>query len=325
MDAFESLGNNISDLLKSGKKRDPVDKQGILNLVDNNLITLRLITDTYENNPTILTYIQTLIGASSISKDNTTLKNFYQKYFTGLNPVGRQLENSGILKSVYTVAKLVIADHQAIRDNFDLLFKDGTDVGDITIEQMKLSHATILGFINLSNIFADWFSYLIGQLVGQPGESVRIPPYRLAIVGDSSSMVADFVNDVLLRGSTQNIIALVQSVKKTGDVSLYTGSTTLNSYTNIKDYPGISRFIGSFNAWQPILWVRELFSRLYSYNYKRNLILREWVQTKIIILRMDADKLDPLSLEYQRQIRILQKYSDELAKLDRKIADYEKS
>ena len=322
MDIFKSVSDTIAGFFKRHKSADPVDKQDILNIVDNNLITLKLVVDTFEQNADLLKFIQTEL--LSANRGNTGLRTLYDTYVSGLNSVARQQENTSFLRSIYTATKFVLADNQAIRDNFDLLFKDGTDVGEISLEQMKLSHATVFGFINLSSLLADWFCFFIGQVAGQPAEVARVPAYREAVVRDSSRTVGDFVNDVLLRGSSRNIIALVQSVKQAGDVAIYTESATLNSYASINDYPGVAKFVGAFGSFQPILLVREFFSNFARVNYKRNLAMREWMQSKIIILRMDADKMDPNSPEYQRQLKILQRYSDELAKLDRKIANYEK-
>ena len=324
MDIFKSISDTISGIFKRNKKIDPIDKQGILNLIDNNLITLRVVVETYEQNPDLFKFIQSdLLSANGANKDNRELRSLYDTYLSSLTQYSRQQESSGILRSVYTAAKLVLADNQSIRDNFDLLFKDGTDVGDIALEQLKLSHAVVFGFINLSNLLADWFCFFIGQLAGQPGEALRVPGYRVQMIRSSSKTVADFVNDVLIRGTSRNLITLVQSVKKTGDVAIYTESSTLNTYASINDYPGVVHLIQIFDHFQPMLWLREVFLNLARTRYKRNLALREWVQAKIVILQMDADRMDPNSPEYVKQIRILQRYSDELSKLDRKISDYE--
>lgn len=326
MDIFKFVSDTISTFFKKHDKADPIDKQDILNRVDNNTILLRLVVETYEKNTSLLKFVQTdLLNANGVDKNNIELRKIYTTYFTSLNHIARQHESTNLLESLYQAAKLVLADNQAILDNFDLLFKNGTDVGDITLEQIKLSHAVVFGFINLSELLSDWFCYFIGQITGQPDNSYRVPPYRMDVVRESSTTVSDFVNDVLLRGTSNNIISLVQSVKKAGDVAIYTESASLNSYASINDYPGTARYIKQFGSFQPILMIREMFSNATRDKYKRNVIMRDWIQAKIIILQMDRDKMDPESREYQQQVRVLKKYSDVLAKLDQKISQYEKS
>ena len=324
MDIFQSVSNTISGIFKRNKQADPVDKQDILNLIDNNILVLRLVVDTYEKAGNLFRYFQTdLLSANGANKDNTELRTLYEEYFSGLNSVARQNENSAMLRSVYIAARLTLNDNQVIRDNFDLLFKEGTNVGDISIDQMKLSHATVFGFINLSGLLADWFCFFVGQVAGNSAEIQRVPAYRIEVVRNSGKTVADFVNDVLVRGTSRNIISVVQSLKSTGDVAIYTSSSSLNTYANINDYAGIAKFIGIFDNFQPILWVRGLFGRYTRWKYKRNLAMREWIQSKIVILQLDADNTDPALPVYQKQLRVVQRYSDELAKLDRKISDYE--
>jgi len=124
-----------------------------------------------------------------------------------------------------------------------------------------------------------------------------------------------------LRGTNRNIIMVVQNIRKIGDVALYTDAATLDTYANINDYPGVSRFMASFN---PILFIRDALTILSNYFYKRNLTMRDWILAKIMILRMDMQRMDPQAPEYQRQQEIVQRYSDKLADFDKKIASYEK-
>jgi hypothetical protein len=324
MDIFRTISNSIADIFKKHKSADPVNKNDILDLIDNNLIALRLVVSTYEGNMTLFDSIRKdLFPDNGSNKDNSVLSTFYTRYLKNLNTTATRLESSHLLCSMYSAAKIILADHEVMRTNFDLLFKDGTDDGEITLEQMKLSHAAIFGFINLSSLLADWFCFFIGQFVGQSDDTPRVPAYRLKVVADSSDTVASFVSDVLQRGASRGIVSLVQDVRKTGDVSIYTESTTLDSYANINDYPGIMRLMNPFAHFQPILFLREAFSYIPRLQYKHNLAMREWIQAKLVVLQMDINRIDPQSPEYQHQQQILQRYSDELAKIDAKIAHYE--
>jgi len=322
MDIFKSISTKITEFFKRHKTPDPVDKNEILNLIDNNMIALKIVIDTYDSEASLFKFIQTDLLSSTL-KEDAALSMYYTAYQRGLNSVARQQENNGVLKSLYAAAVLVMADHVQMRDQFVVLFNDGTDVGDITVEQMKLSHATLFGFINLSNLLTDWFCFWFGSLYGQPdlNHAARPPVYRGNVIRDSTATVADFVNDVLLRGTNRGIVTVVQNIRKIGDVALYTDAATLDTYANINDYPGVSRFMASFN---PILFIRDALTILSNYFYKRNLTMRDWILAKIMILRMDMQRMDPQAPEYQRQQEIVQRYSDKLADFDKKIASYEK-
>jgi len=321
MDIFRNISTKISDIFKTNKSIDPVNKNDILDLIDNNLITLRLVVSMYEADSTLFDYIGREVMMSGGT--HTDLKTQYDLYLKLLTNTGKQKEYVKFLSSVYAAAKLVLADHELMRSNFDGLFKDGTDEGEITIDQLKLSHAAVFGFINLSSLLADWFCFFVGQFDGRPKESLRIPAYRLNVVKDSSGTVASFVSDVLTRGPSRNIMYLIQTVRNTGDVSIYHDAATLDSYVNINDYPNIKGLMNPFAVFQPILYVREKLGMLSRYRYKRNIAMRDWVQAKLVILQMDADKMDQNSQEYLKQKQIVQRYSDELAKLDMLIDRYE--
>lgn len=321
MDIFRSISTKISDIFKKNTKPDPINKNDILDLIDNNLITLRLVVSIYETDSALFDYIgREVLKSGGV---HVGLKAQYDLYLKSLSNTGKQKEATKFLSSVYAAAKLVLADHEVMRSNFDGLFKDGTDEGEIAIDQLKLSHAAVFGFINLSSLLADWFCFFMGQFDGQPKESLRVPAYRMNVVKDSGGTVANFVSDVLLRGPTRNIIYLIQNVRTTGDVSIYNDAATLDSYANINDYPGIKGFMNPFAVFQPILYVREKLGMRARSRYKRNIAMRDWVQAKLVILQMDANNMDPNSPEYLRQRQIVQRYSDELAKLDMLIDRYE--
>lgn len=331
MSILSAVSDGIANLFKRHKAVEPVKKHDILDLIDNNLISLRVVLTVYDQGPWFADDLKWLKGKTSPS-DSISVgrpRELYTSYLRGLSAQSRSLENNNSLSSIYTAAKILIVDHEMIRSKFDSLFKDGTDVSDITLEQMKLSHATIFGFINLSSILADWFCFFLGELpstsyLGDHPELVlRVPEYRFKFLEDSVGTVSDFVNDVINRGSTRGFLSVIQSVKSAGDVAIYTNAAALDTYANIADYPQAMRFMAPFTSFQPILMVRESLGSFARIKYKRNLLMRDWVQAKIVILQMDSDKMDPSTPEYQRQRQILQRYSDELAKLDRKIADYE--
>ena len=324
MSIFRIISDTLTGLVKRYKQVDPVSKNDVLDLIGNNIVLLRLVVTTFTDYTTLFTYIQKeLLPANGSNKANEELRSLYVTYVANLNGLARQQENSGLLRSISSTASILLADHESMLTNFDMLFKNGTDEGEISLEQIKLSHAAIFGYINLSNLFADWFCFFVGQLQGVPGENMRIPAYRIGVVRDSGKTVADFVTDVLQRGPNRGILTLLQTVRSAGDVAIYTTAANLDSYANINDYPGIKRLMNPFAGFQPILFIREKLSTIVRSKYKRNLAMREWIQAKLIVLQMDANRMDPQSPEYVRQKQIMQRYSDELARLDAQIDRYE--
>jgi hypothetical protein len=323
MDIFRSISDTVANLFSSHKAVDPVHKNDVLDLIDNNLILLREMVSTFDQ-VSLLKYIRTeLLPNNGSNKANTALQQVYTTYLAKLTGVAKHQEQSGKLQSLSAAVRIVLADHEAMRAQFDNLFKDGTDPSEIALEQMKLSHAVIFGYINLSSLLADWFFFFIGQLESQRGEVMRTPAYRMNVVRESGPTVAAFVVDVLQRGPTRGIFSLVQTVKSAGDVAIYTDAATLDSYANINDYPGIRQFLNPFVVFQPILLLREFLSGFARRAHRRNITMREWVQAKLVILQMDAQNMDPQSPEYLRQQQLVQNYSNELSKLDAEIARYE--
>jgi len=326
MNIFRAVSDAISSIISSHKKVDPINKNELLDLIDNNIVALRIVVSTYESDPKVFEYIKKeLFTSLKTNKDNGQLFEFYNNYVKNLSYSVKQLETKAILLSICETAKIILKDHEDIRNKFDVVFKDGTGEGDISLEQIKLSHATVFGFINLSSVLADWFCFFMGQITSTSGESPRIPEYRINVVRESGKSIADFVNDVLQRGPNRGILSVVQSIKDSGDVAIYIDSVTLDTYADIKDYPGVAHLMmNPFTHFQPILFIHDILSFFGRYSYKRNVVMRDWIQAKMVILQMDASHMDRESPEYARQQDLIQKYSDKLSEFDAKINRYVK-
>jgi hypothetical protein len=323
MNIFKTISDTLGSLFH-GKSPEGVNKNDILNLVDNNLVLLNTVVTTFDtNNSEVIKYIQnTLMPANNTNKDNTEQRKLYGEYFKALAPAGRRLETQLILSSIRAAAAIAITDHEKIRDNFTTLFNQGTDVSEVQLNQMKLSHAAIFGYINLSALMCDWFCFFYTSIIGRSADALRVPPYREKVIQDNGKTVASFVSDIVGRGPTKGLLDVIASIRSKGDVALYSDAATLDTYANINDYPGAMKLFGSFNIGLPFLFIRDLFVKRAHDQYKRNVAMREWMITKTAILQMDLANVDPNSPEYQRLLAVLSKYSDEIARLDAAIDKY---
>ena len=121
MNVFRALSDATEALLSDNTTADPIDKQDLLGIIDNNIIGLTTVVETYEQNPDVIKFIQTLLTTKN-NTENNSLKTLYDKYLKSLNPKARSLEVDSILKSIYVASKLVLSENKDIRDNFDVVF-----------------------------------------------------------------------------------------------------------------------------------------------------------------------------------------------------------
>lgn len=329
---FKTISDSLAEVSKGQNKIEGVDKKDILDLIDDNILLLKTIIETYDDNRDVFKYIQTtLLPANGANKDNISLLSMYNEYVTTLSPLLRHRESDLIFKSLRDAITLVLNDHNKLRDNFTTLFNQGTDDAEIKLDQLKLSHAAIFGFIDLTLLMCDWFSFFYTSLVGNPNTKLRIPAYREAVIKDANQSVARFVTDVLNRGANRDILYVLSTIKNKGDVTLYTNTASLESYASASDYPNALGWLGAFAGFlfsgvmklNPVLYIRMFFANRAHDLYKRNLANRDWMITKTAILRMDMNGTDPNAKEYQHMLSVLSKYSDLIAELDKKIAEYE--
>ena len=329
MGVLNDIGEAIRKLLKSNKVK-PIKKTEIVNMIENNQIGLAQLMDFFDNNGDLCTSIKndifTMPGSNPVA-------SHYHKYIAAINNVAKRAESNKFLGSIHTVVERAAKDHVLMLDKFKSLFDDGTDQTEITPEQIRISHTAYLGYLSSINTLIMYTTYMISII----NDTTRIPGYRIKYIEDNLNTVVQLVNTITLRGNSQNIITDVQEITKGGNTLVYNDEVStevfaeaaLAAVTFISSHWGTITALGTLvyiavvGPRNIILWFGESWAEWNRAVYERNKALREWMITKVALLRMQAEGMDTSSPEYIKLQQILTKYSEIIANYDKKIAEYE--
>lgn len=314
---LDTLSESIRKILK-GKKEESlsIEKNNILNMIDNALAGI----DTLEtiDNSVVIRYIE---------RKPEEIKNqaFRKAYTEYLRTLGRSSEVSGPFSMIKEHVPEFRKDLEIIRDNFTTLFSDGTSPSDVEIDQIKVVHAVILGFVTTVERVFNWYSYMV-SLISLPGDVESIPKYREAFVVDHAASVGEIVRYVSSRYSNKNILDDIKDIKTEGNnLLLISNGATIDTYSHIDDFERpVRNFLSSFNLLlTPFLFISQSLSDISRIYYKYNKSMHEWMVTKATMLQMTLDGISPDDPKYEKYESILRNYSSMIAGFAKQIAEYE--
>jgi hypothetical protein len=314
MDALRKIGKLISDAFSSGSEKKSIEKEAILSLIGNSQMAVDAVLAI--NKAGIFSaYSNTFRTALS----SPGFKTAYEAYSRALG----YREPDGVLSSVYEAMLVASKDLEEIQEKFKWLFDSGTNEVDIDLDQIRVSHAATLGYIHNINVAAEWYCYMV-SMVNTPRDLEKVPGYRPVFVVDNVDTVATLVKYIRVRGKKTFLGDMQAMSEKQHDVFLISNGKTFDTYTHEKDYShNILPMFGGFTILTPFLWATDLYFTIGRMYYDRNKALRQWMLTKVSIIQMDLNKVDPESPEYVRLIKVLDSYSAMITTYDRKIAEYE--
>ena len=313
---LNSVGHAIGNIFKKKDTNRTIDKNIILNLIDNALTLLNSVSLGVSNTIALSEYIRQ-------NKNSIKHNDFQKAYSEYLSTVGKS-ETNNMFGNIHNAIQFFVRDLEAIRDNFDDLFSNGTNTTDIDIEQIRTTHAAIIGYITNIEMVATWYCYMV-SLIETPEESDKAPGYRIKYIVDHAKHVGETIRYIATRLYHKTILDDIKNIKEGGhDVFLITNGNTIDTYAHDSDFERPVH--GFFNGWSiltPFLMTTDAVMQYSRWRYERNKAMREWLLTKTAMIQLTMNKKDPNDPEYERLNKILISYSNLVTDYDRKIANYE--
>jgi hypothetical protein len=316
--ALDTMGHTVKHISSVKKPEETlVDKNDLLSLIDNSLKAMNDLTTLSTSNK----IINELIKRNPKSISNHSFKTAYAAY---TKAIGKS-ESDDYFSYIFKSAEKFLSDLESIRDNFELFFSSGTNPADIEIDQMKATHAALIGYVvGLEKLYM-WYIYMV-SLIEHQGDNESVPKYREKFVLHFASMIGGFIKYVLIRPSNKNIINDIQDIKSGGhDVFLTTNGKTIDTYTHPTDYtPQIHGMFGYFNYFfAAFRGVSQFVADISRYFYDQRKLSQEWMLTKVALIQMQLNNVSPENPEYEKLEKILKSYSTMITDNAQKIAEYE--
>lgn len=318
---FSDISNFVKETTKSEVVYNSLNKEYLVKIVNDNINSHNAFLSTV----TLLNDDEKSAMLKMISKNANTKKyDFILAYRKKLNNNAYNLEVSSFLKSIIVSSRVFINLNKDILANIDKVIQKES----ISIFDTKISTYAFIGILKQSEVygfFSQYFFSLIMNLCNQ--NNTEVPKYRVAYLKKYFVEFVHITNEMCNTKGKYGFIKDLEIVEKKGiNFQVYSSDNTfsLDSVANVKDYPSsvISSLIFVPTFFNIFALAGEALIK-YQYN-KINKIkdTKEWLETRVALLKMDMNGVDKDDPEYIRTEKIVAKYDDMIIKYDKKINDY---
>lgn len=201
------------------------------------------------------------------------------------------------------------------------------DKEGITLDKTKLTVVMLLGVLQDIDTFIDYVNYLWSHVTrAVTGTSLYPIAYQAKFLNTMSARYCALVSAICDSKGAYTFLRDIDALrKKNVDLILYgAGDTALNLLSRVGytkyDQDHIQKGIIGFNIVGHILEYMDVW-RHDTYIKERN--MRALLEDEIALLRYDLMGVDPNSREYANLVKRIELREQEIARLDRKIKEYE--
>lgn len=232
-------------------------------------------------------------------------------------------ERARCFGSILKTAKAMIDIVNEIDKNVKMLVGESAT---ITIDGAKITDIVMMGILREIDIFINYSGYLweyFCLVLNQGGQQI---PYRAQYLIEHQEAFFAIMENVCDKAGNYSFLKEVDTIKrKNADLVLYNNGSSFLPFLNRHNYTAddelhIQHGIIGLNifAWIVSKWENWKYAQ-----YKKTQKHREWLKQEEFMLKQKLNNVDPSSPEYKKTQQYIEAYSNEIAKLDKEIADYE--
>ena len=323
MSVLSDLSTTVLDFVKNSIKLKSLNKEDILSIIEENLkVHQNVISST---NSLTNVNIQKAMEKYESNKGNSKLPSndiFNDLYKLYNRPVKDLIMKTHALAPIIDVNKKFVKILQQAQKNIDKLIIDD----ELTIFSTRISHVALLGLLKQSELYGTYSSFLLSQFIKIAADDRSLTPgYRVQYLVSNLSDFAKVTNLVSEKVGRYSFLGEVENMKKKNiNMLLYANGKTFDFFTRSSDFniTTLSYLKHGVNALNIFGWIGGIFIDIQHQRYLKNKQTKEWMENSVALLKMSLDETDPNDPKYRNQMDIIEAYSTEISKLDKKINEY---
>lgn len=244
----------------------------------------------------------------------------YAKLIKGLNNNAAAIEKAEPMTIVTTTCKSLKMMLDDLQSKVDKEFPD-----QLNIFTAKYSHLALLGAIQVCAIYSNFATYLISGLINETTDTdISIPEYRLRYVQDQFVFAEKLINDVAINTGPLAVNYVLKELRvANNDLPVVDQNDKPNTgFFNITKSSSVTVNMIERGLSNPFFTIGRLYIQWKDAKIRRLQQEKEWMEANIALLKLRLDKYDRDDPQYQRLLKIVQSYSDQIAKIDRALEKY---
>lgn len=321
-DTFIDILKKTSDIVKATKYS--MDKRKLeeeLATLTGRLFNLIQISKDYEDS---LKSLVKLIDDNRGDKDRLFVQA-YLSIYSGLTPKARNMEDHVAFSSFTYTIKLIQNVVIELREHLDRYI--GTP--ELNQHNMRISHIGILGFVRKAQIVTQYFNLLFTGVLrdvshGFSSNTYIVPKYRLKFLDVYRAQIVPLIN----RGTTydifKDVLSTITEIRQNGNdlfINTEDGSDNSELIALLNDDRSLNTsFVYNFE--NPVLTLGKIWLDVVHWFQIRRKKEKEWMESRVAVLRFELNNMDESSDEYKRLVQIADNYDREIIDLDEKLNKY---
>jgi orotate phosphoribosyltransferase-like protein len=212
-----------------------------------------------------------------------------------------------------------------VQQNFGKIF----DSNEVRIHNITLSQFAVFGMIEQATIFSNFASYLLdmvsNDLTEHDGtrELNNVPQYKVVYVNEHRDLVYELALN-LKTGYVNYLNSIAKIVNSSSNVKMV-GSTGTVNVGMIDPDEHMNNFFLRKALFNPFFFLGESWVILKNLRFQKNVREKEYLESHVALLKLEMDGMSPDSPEYQHHVKVINAYNEMIAKLDKRISEYENS
>jgi hypothetical protein len=320
MDPIKELEVRLNELVKSREAFSKhVDRNALKEYVSTLVSEARGITQALSEvaNKTMGAAIKDLISKASTSEAVKT----YTMYLTALknepSKNASRMEEEIPFSSLAEANKRRLAVLTELELQIDELFTHNT----INMFNGRLSHIVVVGIIAQSKMMFKYSKYMLSAVVSAITNQHEVAKYRYAWMKDYNQATAEVVAKSIGSNNSYDFASIIADMQnKAIDVTLIDDFNKVTvDMVNSSQISGDAKAIISFGVKKLGLfrWIGEVWeTEKHDWKETKRREL-EWMRAHVEILKLKLQNTPEDSPEYQRLVRIIERYEEMIAKADK--------
>jgi len=326
MDPIKELEARLNEMVSSREAfAKHVDRAALKEYISTLVSETRSVVEALSEitTPTMGAAIKRLIDQSKSTQAVKTYQSFLSELKKQPNKNAFKAEDTVPFSSLVESGKRWLVILTELESNVDDLFKHNT----INLFNGRLSHVVVIGLIAEARMLVKFSKYLLSAVVSAVTNQRDIAKYRYVWMDEYMTPVGEMVSKSLGRTDNYNFKAIIKDLQtKAVDVALIDdfNKTQLDMVNNSKVSTSAKSLIkAGIKKLGLFRWIGEIFVNRKQEKIEKKRREVEWMKAHVELLKMKLDEMDEDDPEYQRLVKIIQRYEEMITKADKEASSEE--
>ena len=319
--SFAEIGKYISSFYNAAIKTQALSVEDIVKVMKQNIDFHKSIAAIEEKFDVSSLYSIEKKVKASFRNDKSGVITAYYKMCAGYQGKAKAADST-FFGALTKANKEMIKVLEMLVKNSNQLFDDKF----ISIDNTKVSNILVVSIMKQSTMLADYSNHVFGELCNMIRRDAHtVAPYKIKFILENGSRVTNIVNNLLAKENSYHFMRDLERFRKeNNDLLVYANGNVFTNFINqfkiLDPFGSLSGFfIPSLNF---IAYISRVIDDYNHDRYLEHKTTHEWLIAHCSVLQYDLQNMDPNSEEYQKLLKVIKNYDQEIAKYHQKMDDY---